>query len=251
LGGDSEALQQIALALLDNGKDIPGYAELRVSLEGIEATEQAQEAAAMLLTERRAVFVFEQDVLSAQAARLIANIAALSAHTDGATSGGIVQIRSSANAQGLIDLGIQSGEALRSALHSGSIRGLVLFGEQIDGLDLHGVEFLAVQDWCMSEAARQADVVLPAAAFAEKQGSYTAGDNIERVLRKAAEGPDMWSHMQQICALCGQAGAPAPYETPEDIRRAMSGGGEPENSAQTVRLTAIQTDAPLCRIQAT
>jgi predicted molibdopterin-dependent oxidoreductase YjgC len=51
----------------------------------------------------------------------------------------------------------------------------------------HGLEFLAVQDLFLTETARYADVVLPGASFAEKDGTYV---NTERRIQRANRAVD-------------------------------------------------------------
>ncbi|SJZ81708.1 formate dehydrogenase major subunit [Selenihalanaerobacter shriftii] len=52
---------------------------------------------------------------------------------------------------------------------------------------LEDVEFLVVQDIFMSETAEYADVVLPAASFAEKDGTFTNSERKVQRIRKAIE----------------------------------------------------------------
>lgn len=70
---------------------------------------------------------------------------------------------------------------------------------------LEKLDMLVVQDILMTETALMADVVLPAAGWAEKEGTYT---NVERTvvhLEKALETdlrPD-WSILAEMSSLCG------------------------------------------------
>ena len=82
-------------------------------------------------------------------------------------------------------VGLTVTEILRDA-HSGKIKGLYIMGENpmLSDPDLNHVkeslgnlDFLVVQDIFLTETALLADVVLPAAAFVEKNGTYT---NTER-----------------------------------------------------------------------
>jgi predicted molibdopterin-dependent oxidoreductase YjgC len=54
---------------------------------------------------------------------------------------------------------------------------------------LRGLEFLVVQDIFLTDTARLADVVLPAAAFAEKDGTFANSDRRVLRVRKAVEPP--------------------------------------------------------------
>ena len=62
---------------------------------------------------------------------------------------------------------------------------------------LEKLEFLVVQDIFLSETALLADVVLPAATFAEKDGTFTNTERLVQLVRKAIEPigdsrPDWW-----------------------------------------------------------
>ena len=85
--------------------------------------------------------------------------------------------------------------------------------EQVEKLD-----FLAVSELFLSETAQMADVVLPAASFAEKSGTFTATDRRVQRIRKAIEPvgesrPD-WVIISQ---LSNRLGYPMEYGSPEEI----------------------------------
>ncbi len=72
---------------------------------------------------------------------------------------------------------------------------------------LEKVDFLVVQDIFLTETARYADVVLPAASFAEKEGTFTNTDRRVQRVRKAVEPPgdakeDSWI-IAQLAARLG------------------------------------------------
>jgi formate dehydrogenase alpha subunit len=92
------------------------------------------------------------------------------------------------------------------AAQQGQVKALYLAGEnpmlsEPDGRHvkeaLEKLEFIVVQDVFLSETARLADVVLPAATFAEKDGTYTNTERRVQRLHKAIEPigdsrPDWW-----------------------------------------------------------
>jgi formate dehydrogenase alpha subunit len=80
------------------------------------------------------------------------------------------------------------------------------------------LDFLAVSDIFLSETARMADVVLPAASFAEKDGTFTATDRRVQRVRKAIDPvgesrPD-WVIITQLSERLGH---PMVYDSPEEI----------------------------------
>jgi len=85
--------------------------------------------------------------------------------------------------------------------------------EQLEKLD-----FLVVSEIFMSETAEMADVVLPAASFAERDGTFTATDRRVQRIRKAIDPigeslPD-WMIISRISEGLGY---PMTYESPSDI----------------------------------
>ena len=87
---------------------------------------------------------------------------------------------------------------MTGAMLSGELKGLYVFGENpalSDPNTTHSVkafanlEFLVVQDIFMTETAQLADVVLPGASFAEKDGTFTNSERRVQRVRKAVEPP--------------------------------------------------------------
>ena len=72
---------------------------------------------------------------------------------------------------------------------------------------LENLEFLAVQEIFLSETAALADVVLPAACYAEKDGTFTTTERRVQRVRKAVDPPgEARPDWEIICALAERAG---------------------------------------------
>lgn len=109
----------------------------------------------------------------------------------------------------------------------GEIRALYVFGEDPALADtnighvqeaLNEVNFLVVQDIFLTDTAKMADVVLPAACFAEKDGTFTNTERRVQRVRKAVEPPgeakpDWWI----FCELASKMGYEMRYDSPEEI----------------------------------
>jgi formate dehydrogenase alpha subunit len=85
-----------------------------------------------------------------------------------------------------------------TALGGKSIKALYIMGENpmLSDADVHHVEkslaaldFLVVQDIFLTETAKLADVVLPSACFAEKEGTFTNTERKVLRVRKALDAP--------------------------------------------------------------
>jgi formate dehydrogenase alpha subunit len=109
----------------------------------------------------------------------------------------------------------------------GKIKGMYIMGENpvlsfpnssLITKTLTSLDFLVVQDMFLTETARLADVVLPAASFAEKEGTFTNFEGRVNRVRKAIEPigeslPD-W---EIIVRLADKMGHPMPFCSLQDI----------------------------------
>jgi len=83
---------------------------------------------------------------------------------------------------------------------------------------LEHLEFLCVQDIFLSETAQLADVVLPAASFAEKDGTFTNTERRVQMVHKACEPPgEARQDWEIICELAARLGYAMPYRAPSGI----------------------------------
>ncbi len=110
---------------------------------------------------------------------------------------------------------------------TGKIKGMYILGEDpaltdpdstrvVDGLK--NLEFLVIQDIFLSETAKLADVVLPGASFAEKDGTFT---NTERRIQRVCKAIDLigenkpdWSIISE---LADRLGYHMEYKDPGEI----------------------------------
>jgi formate dehydrogenase alpha subunit len=103
----------------------------------------------------------------------------------------------------------------------GKVKGLYIMGENpvISDPDsnnvrkaLQNLEFLVVNELFLSDTAEYADVVLPAASFAEKDGTFTNTERRVERIRKVIEPPGQaradWEIIAEIARRCGYKGAP-------------------------------------------
>ncbi len=122
--------------------------------------------------------------------------------------------------------GITALEAL-SAGSSSPIEALFIIGEnlldcsadrQLASDFLTGVDFLVVQDTFMTETASLADIVLPAAAFAEQVGTYTNAERRVQLSQQALQPPgEAYAGWAILAELAGWLGLQWNYAGPEAI----------------------------------
>ena len=116
---------------------------------------------------------------------------------------------------------------MMEAAASGEIRALYVMGENplLSDPDLTHVEkalknldLLVVQDIFLTETAQLADVVLPSACFAEKDGTFTSTERRVQRIRKAVQAPGQAKADWEIIAAIGtKMGYPMHYLSPAAI----------------------------------
>jgi formate dehydrogenase alpha subunit len=88
---------------------------------------------------------------------------------------------------------------------------------------LENLDFLVVQDIFLTETAELADVVLPSASFAEKDGTFTNTERKVQRVRKAVAPPgqarDDWDI---ICEISRRMGYHMEYSNPEEVMKEIS-----------------------------
>jgi formate dehydrogenase alpha subunit len=124
------------------------------------------------------------------------------------------------------ELGLRTPEML-DAMVAGEIKALYVMGEDpvLTDADAHHVrraiaslDFLVVQDIFLTETAKYADVVLPAACYAEKDGTFTNTERRVQRVRKAVEPPGEARADDTIIAdLSTRMGYAMQYDSPADI----------------------------------
>ena len=111
--------------------------------------------------------------------------------------------------------------------HHGELKALYIIGENplVSDPDLSHVEaglgrldFLVVQDIFLTETAARADVVLPAACFAEKDGTFSNTERKVQRVRKAVDPPgEARQDWEIISDLSTRMGYPMKYENPRAL----------------------------------
>ena len=122
-------------------------------------------------------------------------------------------------------IGLKSVEMLDLACQ-GKFKGLFILGEDPAQTDpnvnevkraLKSLEFLVVQDIFHTETTKYADVILPGASFAEKDGTFTNGERRVQRVRKAIDPIAGMAEWQVITRLANLMGYPMTYHHPSDI----------------------------------
>jgi len=115
--------------------------------------------------------------------------------------------------------------------HHGEMKALYVFGENPMMSDpdiqhveeaLEKLEFLVVQDIFLTETAKLADVVLPGASFAEKDGTFSNTERrVQRVRRAITPPGQARADWEILCEIATRMGYPMSYNSAEEIFEEM------------------------------
>ncbi len=125
------------------------------------------------------------------------------------------------------DAGLTALEMMEQA-NEGRLKAMLIMGENPVASFPHpslvrealaALDFLVVSDMFLTETAQLATVVLPAASFAEKDGTFTNFEGRVQRLRRAIAPPgDSQPDWEIILELASRMGCPMPYSSPELVR---------------------------------
>ncbi len=125
------------------------------------------------------------------------------------------------------------GRGVSRARLPDGVKAALLTGTFVESAELDRLDFLIVQDCYPTAISEQADVVLPAAVFAEVDGTVVDGDGHVRPLRQAGKPPGRArAEWRIVTGLAGAMGAKGfDFESAADITREL-GTAEAELSPE-------------------
>jgi predicted molibdopterin-dependent oxidoreductase YjgC len=136
------------------------------------------------------------------------------------------------NVSGLPDKPGMKVTQMIPAAHDGSLKALYIIGENplVSDPDLNhcekslkNLDFLVVQDIFLTETAMLADVVLPSACYAEKDGTFSNTDRRVQRVRKAVDPPgEAWDDWKITCEISTRMGYPMSYDSSRQIFEEIS-----------------------------
>ena len=118
-----------------------------------------------------------------------------------------------------------NARAIFGGIESGEIKALLVFGAnpvktfQLPKQLLGGLNLLVVAELFQTETTEFADVVLPAATFAEKSGTVTNTCGQAQAIKKTMRKAGARSDFEIILTLARELGHAWPYRSPEDVLR--------------------------------
>jgi len=203
---------------------------------GNEVTAQLRELAHEIAQAKGAIILYdEMATLEAGSEELAADLQTLAVVTGNIDrpGAGVGPLFEDANSLGARDMGLlpdalpgykpaeETGMAYDEMLSSPQLKALFVMGanpaRHVEKLS-SSLELLVVQDIMLTETAQQADVVLPAVTYAEKDGSMTNIDHHVQAIRQALRPlPGTKADWEIIVEIARHMGAKWSYASPKQI----------------------------------
>ncbi len=196
--------------------------------------------------EQHAVIVFSEKQISANCSYELFNLALITGKL-GKTASGLIALKEKNNSQGLFDMGVcnkvgvgtipindaslvakmkenwrvdsvpeRVEECNDTLLEAGQFKNLFIFGEDPIGCTnnkakvdnwFKSADFVMVQDYYLTDTAKQADLILPASIPAETGGSYTNSSKIIQQFEKVLPQKTEHDNIKQLLSLLEQCGS--------------------------------------------
>jgi NADH-quinone oxidoreductase subunit G len=205
---------------------------------GLEVTTQLRHLADEIVGAKGAIILYdEMATLDPNCQNLAADLQTLAVVTDniGRAGAGVGPLFEDANSLGARDMGLlpdalpgyqpvkESGKSYSEMLSNPQFKALLIMGANparhlADQKLPSTLDFIVVQDILLTETAQQADVVLPAVTFAEKEGSMTNVDHHVQAIRRALRPlPGARADLEILVELASHFGQQWNYDSPRDI----------------------------------
>ena len=221
-GSVAACLKSITKALMDNG--VNGNKELASMVSGTAAGLDAEKAAGLLAGAKNPVLLTSPAMYPAAA-----NI--------GLLKGKVIPVPLESNAKGVFAMGLgKSGKSYRE-MAAGGMKVLYAAGP-VPVNERAGAEFLVVQDSHMTELAKQADIVLPAAAYLEAEGTIIDYLGRIRKIRMVVPPPGEAKSHRKIFAGVAQAMGLRISEATEEETAGLAAAARPAMKVNPFERTA-------------
>jgi len=191
----------------------PAYGEQVMAANGetmqkLARSPELQAAAQAFANAENSVILYGSEGIGLPGSQALAQACAnllISTNHTGRTNNGVLAVWSRPNEQGAWDLGFQPRNNLKQTLRAAKALYVVAADPAGDDPALAETsDFLVVQDLFLTDTAKLADVVLPAQAFTEREGSYTSGERrVQRFYPAVPALPDCLPDFK-IAGLIGQ-----------------------------------------------
>ncbi|WP_312811696.1 FAD-dependent oxidoreductase [Sedimentibacter sp.] len=160
----------------------PNGDKLLSAVKDIEVSKSADMVAESIKKAKKPIIIADSNTVNNKALKVLADITLLLGN-DNKPHRGFIVLKAKSNSQGAWDIGFKTpGEEIRKAIIDGSVKGLVVIGEDILSNDkelkeaVNNLKFFAAFDIMENETTAAAEYVLPLNSLAESEGTVVSAD---------------------------------------------------------------------------
>ena len=190
LDNSLDFIKSLIKALLDGGyvnqtqveNSAVNLTNLSDYVKDAQTSEDATKLAKMYGEAKKAIIVIDDNIVTADAIKLLADMAVITGKM-GKPHSGIILMRSNCNSQGFIDMGVNvPGKQIIEQINAGKIKAALIIGEDLVGTDptlaeaLQKLDFVVTLDIFETATTALSNVVIPIGSFAEAEGTFTRSD---------------------------------------------------------------------------
>ena len=251
---DAEFIKRRTSGFKDFAKKIKSYSPENSWKTLLLKPKKILSAVNLYLASKRPIIILDADTIDSYQLTLLNNLL-LVAGKVGREGSGLVALRGAGNAQGLVDMGMtphylpghqpvadskvrkkfatawgrplpesegKTAPQILEAVQTGEIKGLLILGEDpVAGIGKDSLPnlsaFLVVAGAFETETTKRANIVLPAATFAESDGTFTNCERRVQRLRQATSPLGARSYAEIVSLLSKVMGYHMSYSSAEEI----------------------------------
>ena len=203
-GGEASMVMAMLNSLSKKRVELPGQ------YKDFDRSEEIQSAAKVFSDAENAIILMGNEGIGLKTSRSLAqacsNLLVATDHV-GKENNGLIAVWQKANTQGAWDMGFEPRDDLAGMMQSKKALYLVAadpVGDDPGSLEaIKSADFVVVQELYLTESAKNADVVLPAQSFIEREGTLT---NAERRVQRYYEAVPARSQTKPDFSITAQIG---------------------------------------------
>lgn len=192
------AIKEEAINKFANGE------ELKKVISKVEVLTSMEQAAEAYKNAKKPIIVADENTVQNEALKVLADITVLTGNVN-KPNRGLIVVKPKSNSQGAWNIGFRtSGEEIKGWLENGSIKGLVVIGEDVIGNNpelkaaVEKLKFFAAFDILENATTKSAEYVLPLCSIAESNGTILSADSTVKAVVEAVKPLTGKSNLQMF-----------------------------------------------------
>ena len=215
------AIKEESLNKFANGE------ELKKVISKVEVLTSMEVAAEAYKNAKKPIIIADENTVQNEALKVLADITVLTGNVN-KPNRGLIVVKPKSNSQGAWNIGFRtSGEEIKEALENGSIKGLVVIGEDVIGNNpelkeaVENLKFFAAFDILENATTKSAEYVLPLCSIVESNGTILSADSTVKEVVEAVKPLTGKSNLQMFEELAALLNTQATQECDTEYQKEL------------------------------